>query len=94
MGSSCYENFFAAAVPLYGPPKPPRTAVGLERPTIERNPIQDHFVDRQEIRNALYNWQKGQILQEQDLNKAFLRGRSSGDGKPAGILCSFIKWSI
>lgn len=74
----------ASGVPLYGPPKPPRTAAGLERPVIERNPLQDHLMDRTEIRNALHNWQKGQVLQDQDPNKAFLHGRSSGDGKPAG----------
>jgi len=56
----------------------------MERPMLERNGMQDHVMDRAEIRNALQNWQKSQILHEQGNNKAFLKGRSAGDGKPAG----------
>lgn len=57
---------------LYGPPKPPRTALGLE----PRN------MDRAEIRNALQNWQLGLMLSDQENSRGLLRtGRSLGDGK-------------
>lgn len=79
----------------YGPPKPPRTAAGLERASLaasaERN------VDKAEIRTALQNWQMGLMMGDhQEANKrpvypvlvdgrlAVRGGRSSGDGKPAG----------
>lgn len=44
--------------PLYGPPKPPRSAVGLERAG---------NLDRAEIRTALQNWQIGIMMNDQDL---------------------------
>ncbi|KAF5294121.1 hypothetical protein FQA39_LY13492 [Lamprigera yunnana] len=68
---------------LYGPPKPPRTAVGLDR---------NSNIDRAEIRTALQNWQIGLMMNDQDL-KGDKRssqyvgvprsGRSLGDGKAA-----------
>ncbi|CAH1098980.1 unnamed protein product [Psylliodes chrysocephalus] len=71
---------------LFGPPKPPRTAIGLERGVTTGN------LDRAEIRTALQNWQMGVMLSDQE-NKnnpkqqytgGLLRtSRSMGDGKPA-----------
>jgi len=58
--------------PLYGPPKPPRTAVGLERG--------NGVVDKAEIRSALQTWQMGLMLEEE---KRGGRQRSVGDGKPS-----------
>ncbi|CAG9761775.1 unnamed protein product [Ceutorhynchus assimilis] len=71
--------------PLYGPPKPPRTAIGvIDRPNL----------DRAEIRTALANWQMG-LMTNQDQTKDAKRvvngqytgllrtGRSLGDGKAA-----------
>ncbi|KAK9499777.1 hypothetical protein O3M35_002749 [Rhynocoris fuscipes] len=62
--------------PLYGPPKPPRSAVVLERGS----------VDKSEIRSALQNWQMGMMLEEEK-RSAYVSGtgrpRSIGDGKPA-----------
>ncbi|KAB0796997.1 hypothetical protein PPYR_11058 [Photinus pyralis] len=65
---------------LYGPPKPPRSAVGLERGS---------NIDRAEIRTALQNWQIGLMMNEQDMkgDKRYVgvprTGRSLGDGKAA-----------
>ncbi|KAF5282871.1 hypothetical protein FQR65_LT14195 [Abscondita terminalis] len=68
---------------LYGPPKPPRSAVGLERGT---------NIDRAEIRTALQNWQIGLMMNDQDLKgdkrqsqyvSVPRSGRSLGDGKAA-----------
>ncbi|KAG5900478.1 hypothetical protein JTB14_010890 [Gonioctena quinquepunctata] len=72
---------------LYGPPKPPRTAIGLDRGLSSGN------MDRAEIRTALQNWQMGLMMNDQE-NKSgdkrqaqqyaggLLRtGRSMGDGK-------------
>ncbi|XP_063910839.1 suppressor APC domain-containing protein 2 [Zophobas morio] len=71
--------------PLYGPPKPPRTAIGMDR---------GGNMDRAEIRTALQNWQMGLMMNDQE-NKTDKRqqqpqyggllrtGRSLGDGKPA-----------
>lgn len=47
--------------PLYGPPKPPRSAIGMERTTSN----QPTNLDRAEIRTALANWQMG-LLTNQD----------------------------
>lgn len=72
---------------LYGPPKPPRTAIGISAGNI----------DRAEIRTALQNWQMGLLMNDQE-NKGDKRqqqqqqqypgllrtgGRSMGDGKAA-----------
>lgn len=69
--------------PLYGPPKPPRTAIGIERTVPNTN------IDRTEIRNALQNWQMGLMLNDE--NKTEKRqlivggrpGRGLADGKAA-----------
>ncbi|XP_014247982.1 suppressor APC domain-containing protein 2 [Cimex lectularius] len=64
--------------PLYGPPKPPRTAVGLDR-----------GMDKSEIRSALQNWQLGMMLEEEKRSPGYpgqnQRPRSIGDGKPAVV---------
>ncbi|XP_050299200.1 suppressor APC domain-containing protein 2 [Anthonomus grandis grandis] len=83
--------------PLYGPPKPPRTALGMERP----NPNAGGNMDRAEIRTALANWQMGLLTNQDQGNKdpkrtingaasaqpgytGLLRtSRSLGDGKAA-----------
>lgn len=64
--------------PLYGPPKPPRSAIGIGN------------MDRAEIRTALQNWQMGLMMNDQDKTEkrpqytGLLRtGRSLGDGKAA-----------
>lgn len=71
---------------LYGPPKPPRTALGIERGMPSGN------IDRAEIRTALQNWQMGLIMNDAENkgkynnnnNNGLLRtGRSMGDGKAA-----------
>ncbi|EFA12609.1 Suppressor APC domain-containing protein 2-like Protein [Tribolium castaneum] len=68
--------------PLYGPPKPPRSAIGIDR---------GGNMDRAEIRTALQNWQMGLMMNDQE-NKTEKRpqytgllrtGRSLGDGKAA-----------
>lgn len=75
---------------LYGPPKPPRTAAGLERAMLaasgERN---DRNFDKAEIRTALQNWQLGLMMNDQEASKntAYITqrgGRGLGDGKPSG----------
>lgn len=77
---------------LYGPPKPPRTALGLERGnnnnTTGTTNTNSNNIDRTEIRTALQNWQMGLMLNDQENNKnktqynGLLRtGRSLGDGK-------------
>lgn len=81
--------------PLYGPPKPPRTAIGMER----TNGNSAGNMDRAEIRTALANWQMGLMTnQEQGVKDGkrvsngatqqpytgLLRtSRSLGDGKAA-----------
>ncbi|KAJ8978527.1 hypothetical protein NQ317_000899 [Molorchus minor] len=45
---------------LYGPPKPPRTAIGIERGASTGN------MDRAEIRTALQNWQMGLMMNDQE----------------------------
>ncbi|CAH1276310.1 unnamed protein product [Diabrotica balteata] len=74
---------------LFGPPKPPRSAVGLERAATAGN------LDRAEIRTALQNWQMGVMMNDQEnkngekrqgpqYNGGLLRtSRSMGDGKAA-----------
>uniref|UniRef100_A0A8D8WRH8 Suppressor APC domain-containing protein 2 n=1 Tax=Cacopsylla melanoneura TaxID=428564 RepID=A0A8D8WRH8_9HEMI len=59
--------------PLYGPPKPPRTGIGLIANN-ERN------MDKAEIRTALQNWQMGIIMNEDEARKSIARQRSVGDG--------------
>ncbi|XP_066151217.1 suppressor APC domain-containing protein 2 [Euwallacea fornicatus] len=81
-------------LPLYGPPKPPRTAIGVERTT----GTSSGNLDRAEIRTALVNWQMGLLTtQDQGVKESkgvsnapsqtyngFLRSsRSLGDGKAA-----------
>ncbi|XP_044762036.1 suppressor APC domain-containing protein 2 [Coccinella septempunctata] len=68
---------------LYGPPKPPRTAIGIERNTTTN-------IDRAEIRNALQNWQIGLMMNDENKNKQQMQytgllrpSRSMGDGKAA-----------
>lgn len=68
---------------LYGPPKPPRTALCMERGMSSSN------IDRAEIRTALQNWQMGLMMNDQEGKgksqyAGLLRtGRSLGDGKAA-----------
>lgn len=74
---------------LYGPPKPPRSAVVLDRGVLPSGNI-----DRAEIRTALQNWQIGLMMNDQDV-KSDKRSpqyagvvpnrtsRSLGDGKAA-----------
>jgi len=50
---------------LYAPPKPPRTAVGLERIN-QLNAVPTDRLDKAEIRNALQNWQMGVIMNDLD----------------------------
>lgn len=70
--------------PLYGPPKPPRSAPNLDKPFSAN-------LDRAEIRTALQNWQIG-ILMNEDKTMSMKgyangngngRSRGAGDGKPA-----------
>lgn len=92
---------------LYGPPKPPRTAQGLERAAInvntERNmdrmPLMERNLNKAEIRTALQNWQKGIMLNDQDSGKTVMgfnsgngMARSSGDGKSSGKCLFLIKY--
>ncbi|XP_063236048.1 suppressor APC domain-containing protein 2 [Bacillus rossius redtenbacheri] len=79
---------------LYGPPKPPRLAAGLERGVPAAGG--DRNMDKAEIRNALQNWQMGLMMGDHAVPdkrlvypvvdaRAVVRGsRSSGDGKPSG----------
>lgn len=69
---------------LYGPPKPPRTAIGMERT--------GNIIDRAEIRTALQNWQMGLMMTDQEnkndkrnqqFNGLLRTSRSLGDGKAA-----------
>lgn len=79
---------------LYGPPKPPRTAAGLERAMLvtssERNLGTERNLDKAEIRTALQNWQMGIMMNDHEVTKAMgytgssQGGRGSGDGKPSG----------
>lgn len=77
------HNFDQKPVPnttktLYGPPKPPRSVVNLDKPFISQN------LDRAEIRTALQNWQIGLMMNEDKLDKRYARnGRGPGDGKPS-----------
>lgn len=76
---------------LYGPPKPPRSAAGLvvpDRPLVPLPQSGSNNIDRNEIRNALQNWQMGLMMgndgesKSQSKNHGLLRtGRSMGDGK-------------
>lgn len=69
---------------LYGPPKPPRTAAGLERAMQLAAGERNASLDKAEIRTALQNWQMGLMMGDQDDKKlAYNRPRSHGDGKPA-----------
>ncbi|KAF7271133.1 suppressor APC domain-containing protein 2 [Rhynchophorus ferrugineus] len=80
--------------PLYGPPKPPRSAIGMER-TASNQPSN---LDRAEIRTALANWHMGLLTNQEQGGKDVKRvvngnnqvypgilrtGRSLGDGKAA-----------
>lgn len=46
---------------LYGPPKPPRASLA-----VERVPSSGGNMDRAEIRNALQNWQMGLMMNDQE----------------------------
>ncbi|XP_018569784.1 suppressor APC domain-containing protein 2 [Anoplophora glabripennis] len=76
---------------LFGPPKPPRAAIGMERGVSTGN------MDRAEIRTALQNWQMGLMMNDQENKNSEKRqgqqqfaggllrsGRSLGDGKASG----------
>lgn len=82
----------ASGAVLYGPPKPPRTAQGLERGNVMVNNNRNinaerRDLDKAEIRTALQNWQKGVLLNDHDAAKNSMGysnpnvWRSSGDGK-------------
>ncbi|XP_046997370.1 suppressor APC domain-containing protein 2 isoform X1 [Schistocerca americana] len=64
---------------LYAPPKPPRTAAGLERAMLttntDRNGASERNLDKAEIRTALQNWQMGLMMNEHEF------GKSSNDKK-------------
>ncbi|XP_055635885.1 suppressor APC domain-containing protein 2 [Toxorhynchites rutilus septentrionalis] len=61
----------------YGPPKPPRVSLNLERVQTSTN------IDKAEIRNALQNWQMSLLMSETDKSdKCNLRlARGSADGQ-------------
>ncbi|XP_062547668.1 suppressor APC domain-containing protein 2 [Armigeres subalbatus] len=63
----------------YGPPKPPRVSLNLERAATQPS----SNIDKAEIRNALQNWQMSLLMNETDkLDKAHLRlTRGSADGQ-------------
>lgn len=74
---------------LYGPPKPPRTAAGLERAMqlAASSGSSERGLDKAEIRTALQNWQLGLMMGSGE-QAQYARSRSVGDGKPAGTLTS------
>lgn len=92
---------------IYGPPKPPRTAVGLAMTSVntDRNANAGN-IDKAEIRNALQNWQMGLMLNDEVARtmgdkrllypvtdaRAVVTGRGSGDGKPAGKHIEASNW--
>ncbi|XP_050539960.1 suppressor APC domain-containing protein 2 [Daktulosphaira vitifoliae] len=53
---------------LFGPPKPPRTAAGLERGV--QLASNDRNIDKAEIRTALQNWQLGILLNDQSSSRS------------------------
>lgn len=53
---------------LFGPPKPPRTAAGLERGL--QLASGDRIIDKAEIRTALQNWQLGVLLNDQSCSRS------------------------
>ncbi|XP_067003053.1 suppressor APC domain-containing protein 2 isoform X2 [Anabrus simplex] len=59
---------------LYGPPKPPRTAAGLERAMLaancDRNFGTERNMDKAEIRTALQNWQMGLMMNDHEVGKS------------------------
>jgi Adenomatous polyposis coli tumour suppressor protein len=65
---------------LYGPPKPPRTSLVLERAS---NNLHMDRLDKAEIRNALQNWQMGQLMNDNEQKLAFNSrfARGPGDGQ-------------
>jgi len=85
------ENEALVKPPIYGPPKPPRTALitGSGNVTFNSN------IDRNEIRNALQNWQLGLLMNENrdngvnsgaNVNHVRLGvNRSMGDGKATDL---------
>nr|XP_029709245.1 suppressor APC domain-containing protein 2-like [Aedes albopictus] len=68
----------------YGPPKPPRVALNLERLPNPTQPM-SQSIDKAEIRNALQNWQMSLLMNETDKldqNKTHLRlARGPADGQ-------------
>ncbi|XP_055598907.1 suppressor APC domain-containing protein 2-like [Uranotaenia lowii] len=63
----------------FGPPKPPRVSLNLERNQQNNNP----GIDKAEIRNALQHWQMSLLMSESDKpDKSHLRlARGSADGQ-------------
>lgn len=53
---------------LFGPPKPPRTAAGLERGL--QLASGERIIDKAEIRTALQNWQLGVLLNDQSSSRS------------------------
>lgn len=53
---------------LFGPPKPPRTAAGLERGL--QLASGERIMDKAEIRTALQNWQLGVLLNDQSSSRS------------------------
>jgi hypothetical protein len=53
---------------LFGPPKPPRTAAGLERGL--QLASGERIIDKAEIRTALQNWQLGVLLNDQSCSRS------------------------
>jgi hypothetical protein len=53
---------------LFGPPKPPRTAAGLERGL--QLASGERTIDKAEIRTALQNWQLGVLLNDQSSSRS------------------------
>lgn len=56
---------------LYGPPKPPRSSLAVERVSSGGN------IDRAEIRNALQNWQMGLMMNDQEGKKNLIYNKET-----------------
>ncbi|KAL1117243.1 hypothetical protein AAG570_004569, partial [Ranatra chinensis] len=61
--------------PLYGPPKPPRSAIGLDR-----------VGDKAEIRSALQSWQLGMMKEEEKRMPGGGAGNVGGGGVGGGLV--------
>ncbi|KAL1375018.1 hypothetical protein pipiens_017748 [Culex pipiens pipiens] len=65
----------------YGPPKPPRVSLNLERnhqPTTTQNASNTNSMDKAEIRNALQNWQMSLLMNEDKNQTRLARGPADG----------------